>query len=144
MKSEPDEFSIDDLRKAKIAAWDGVRNYRARNYLRAMRQGDLALFYHSSIAVPEVAGLMKVIKEAELDPSQFDPKSPYHDPGASKAAPRWNQVRVKFVKAFSRRLPLPELRRQAALRNMILLRHSRLSVTPVTAAEFRNILNLCR
>src|SRR4051812_35140932 len=100
MKSEPDTFSIDDLRKLGVAGWDGVRNYQARNNLRAMRKGDQALFYYSSVDVPAIVGVMEIVREAYPDPSQFDPKSDYYDPASKPDAPRWVQVDVRFGKAF--------------------------------------------
>ncbi len=142
MKSEPDEVSIDDLAAApgKTVAWFGVRNYQARNYMRdGMRVGDLAFFYHSSCPEPGIAGICKVVKPAYADATQFDPESPYFDVKATRAAPRWLNVDVKFVRKI-KLIPLDELRQQAALEGMIILkRGNRLSITPVTEAEWRHI-----
>jgi predicted RNA-binding protein with PUA-like domain len=145
MKSEPDEFSIDDLAQAprQTAAWWGVRNYQARNFMRdRMKPGDLALFYHSSCEVPGVAGIVKVAKPAYPDATQFDPKSEYYDPKATPAEPRWVNVDVKLV-AKTRFVPLTDLRGNKALAGMQLLRRgNRLSITPVTAGEWSVIMRL--
>jgi predicted RNA-binding protein with PUA-like domain len=142
MKSEPDEFSIDDLLAApgRRTAWSGVRNYQARNFMRDdMRTGDGVLFYHSSCAEPGVAGLAQVASSAVPDETQFDRKSPYYDPKATRAAPRWFSVEVRGVRK-TRLVPLAELRAQRPLAQMWLLRPgSRLSITPVSAAEWRTI-----
>ena len=142
MKSEPDEFSIDDLVRArgKTTPWFGVRNYQARNYMRdAMRPGDGVLFYHSSCAVPGIAGLAAVASAPYPDETQFDPKSPYFDPKSRREEPRWMLVDVKLVRK-TLLLPLDELRGQAALGDMVILRRgNRLSVTPVTAAEWKAV-----
>jgi predicted RNA-binding protein with PUA-like domain len=143
MKSEPDAFSIDDLKRLKRDAWTGVRNYQARNFMKAMAPGDAALFYHSSVVPPGVAGLTKVASKAHPDATQFDPKSPYFEPKATKAKPIWECVDVAFVRKFTRLVTLDELRRIPALKDMALLRRgSRLSVQPVTAKEFDAILKL--
>jgi len=142
MKSEPGEFSIDDLLAApgRRTAWSGVRNYQARNFMRDdMRAGDGVLFYHSSCAEPGVAGIAQVATNAYPDESQFDRKSPYYDPKATRAAPRWFNVDVRGVKK-TRLVPLAELRAQRSLAKMWLLRPgSRLSITPVSAAEWRTM-----
>ena len=143
MKSEPESFSIDDLKRLKRDAWSGVRNYQARNHMKAMEVGDLALFHHSSCEPPGVAGLMKVVARAHPDATQFDPRSPYFDPKATKAKPIWECVDVAFVKKFPRLITLDELRGMKALKGMVLLqRGSRLSVQPVTKAEFDAIIKL--
>ena len=142
MKSEPDEFSIDDLVRAprRTTPWFGVRNYQARNYMRdAMRPGDGVLFYHSSCEVPGIAGLAGVSSAPYPDPTQFDPKSPYYDPKATRESPRWILVDVKLVRK-TRLLALDEIRAQPQLADMVILRRgNRLSVTPVTAAEWKFI-----
>lgn len=145
IKSEPDVFSIHDLAKAKEKRtnWEGVRNYQARNFLRAMRQGDRCLFYHSNADPPGVAGVVEVVREAHPDPTAWDAKSPYHDPKASPDNPVWSMVNVQLLEVFPREVPLDELRQVKALAGMELLRRgSRLSVTPVTPAEFRAIVKL--
>lgn len=147
IKSEPDVFSIGDLARAKgrTTSWEGVRNYQARNFLRAMRKGDLALFYHSNAAPSAVAGVVAVVREAYPDPTAWDPRSDYHDPKAGPENPIWSLVDVKLVEIFPREISLEELRGVKALAGMELLRRgSRLSVQPVTAAEFRAIETLAR
>ncbi len=144
MKSEPDAFSIDDLKRKKREAWDGVRNYQARNFMRdGMRPGDRVFFYHSNCAEPGIAGLAEVATDAYPDPSQFDPASKYFDPGASRDKPRWMLVDVKFVKKLPRVITLDELKGHAALAEMALLRKgNRLSVMPVSAEHWAYILAL--
>ena len=147
IKSEPDVFSIRDLAKAprKTTHWEGVRNYQARNFLRAMQKGDRCLFYHSNAAPPGVAGIVEVVREAYPDPAAWDPKSDYHDPKASPENPIWSMVDVKLVEIFAREIPLDELRGTKALAGMELLRRgSRLSVHPVTAAQFATVLKLAK
>jgi predicted RNA-binding protein with PUA-like domain len=142
MKSEPDECSIDDALAAPggKTPWTGVRNYQARNSMRdAMRVGDGVLFYHSSCAEPGIAGLAEVASAAYPDPTQFDRKSPYFDPKSTRAAPRWVCVDVRATRK-TRLVPLAELRARKALAGMAVLRRgNRLSVTPVTAAQWRFI-----
>jgi predicted RNA-binding protein with PUA-like domain len=137
MKSEPDEVSIDDLAARRTVPWFGVRNYQARNFMRdGMRVGDRAFFYHSGCATPGIAGVCEVCAPAHPDDTQFDPASPYHDPRASRENPRWLCVDVAFVEK-TRFLPLSLLRAQAPLAGMaILQRGNRLSITPVSAAEW--------
>ncbi len=148
LKSEPDVFGIDALAHAprRTTGWEGVRNYQARNMLRDdFRQGDLAFFYHSSCEVPGVAGIVKVVREAYPDPTQFDAQSEYYDAKSTRAAPRWFSVDVQLEKRFEPVITLPELREHAAgaLREMLILqRGNRLSVTPLTAAEWRCIVAL--
>jgi predicted RNA-binding protein with PUA-like domain len=144
MKSEPDTFSIDDLKRKKHEAWDGVRNYQARNFMRDdMRVGDGVFFYHSNCAEPGIAGLAEVATDAYPDPSQFDPKSKYFDPGSSRDNPRWMLVDVKFAKKLKRVITLDELKNHKALADMRLLRKgNRLSVMPVEAADWKYILGL--
>ena len=145
MKSEPDEFSIDDLVRAKgqVTPWFGVRNYQARNYMRdVMQVGDLALFYHSSCPEPGVAGIVQVSSAPYADATQFDPKSPYYDAKATRAAPRWMLVDVKLVRK-TRLVPLAELRETRGLEDMVTLRRgNRLSITPVTPAEWKIVEKL--
>ena len=145
MKSEPDECSIDDLARAPHATvpWIGVRNYQARNFMRdAMRIGDGVLFYHSSCPQPGIAGLAEVASTAYPDASQFDPKSPYHDPKSAHDVPRWLNVDVRFRRK-TRLLSLPEMRAAPTLAGMrVLQAGNRLSITPVTAAEWQCVLAL--
>lgn len=143
MKSEPDEVSFDDVMAApgRTVAWFGVRNYQARNFMRdQMRIGDGVLFYHSSCAVPGVAGVAEVVSMAYPDASQFDPKGCYFDPKATAETPRWVSVDVKGI-AAGRYLPLAQMRTMAALEEMVLLQKgSRLSVSPVSAGQWRAVL----
>ena len=142
MKSEPDEVSIDDLAAAKrqTLPWTGVRNYQARNFMRDdMRVGDGVLFYHSSCPQPGVAGLAEVVGTSQPDATQFDPESPYFDPKATCDEPRWVQIDVRLVKK-TRLLPLSEMRAAPELESMrVLKRGNRLSITPVSALEWRAI-----
>jgi predicted RNA-binding protein with PUA-like domain len=145
LKSEPSVFSFDDLRASprRTTRWEGVRNYQARNLLREMKRGDEAIFYHSSADPPAAMGTVTVVREAYPDAAQFDPKSPYHDPKSDPADPRWVMVDVRYGKPFAHPVTLPELRACQALAGMVLLRKgSRLSVQPVTAAEWRKLLAL--
>ena len=145
MKSEPREFSIDDLTRAakKTAPWFGVRNYQARNFMRdQMQLGDQVLFYHSSCEAPGIAGIAEVSRLAYPDATQFDRKSRYFDPKATRDNPRWVHVDVRFVKK-TRLVPLSELRGHPQLAKMQLLqRGNRLSITPVDPAEWKFILAL--
>lgn len=143
MKSEPEEFSIDALKARKTEPWNGVRNYQARNYLRAMRRGDEVLFYHSNCAVPGVVGIATVASAAHPDPTQFDPQSAYFDAKSSPAEPRWSLVDVKFKRKLKRTIALTELKGRAELKNFALVqRGNRLSVLPLTQAQRDFILSL--
>lgn len=143
MKSEPEEASIDDALAARDCsiAWTGVRNYQARNFIRdEMRIGDGVLFYHSSCAEPGIAGLAEVASACYPDPTQFERTSPYYDPTSDPANPRWLLVDIKATKK-TRLIGLPELRKQPELADMLILRRgNRLSVTPVTPAEWKHIV----
>ena len=142
-KSEPTTYGIDHLARDKVTAWTGVRNYQARNFMRdAMRAGDRGLFYHSSCPLPGIAGIVEISRAAYPDDTQFDRKSRYYDAGAAPDSPRWFNVDVKFV-SKTRLVGIAELRRQKALKKMQLLqRGNRLSITPVTAAEWECIQRL--
>ena len=148
MKSEPGTFSIDDLAAAprKVTAWDGVRNFQARNMLRdEFRKGDQAFFYHSSCPDPGVAGIVEVAREAYPDATAFDPKHAHYDPVGSPEDPRWFAVDVRLVRRFDRLVTLDRLRAHAsgALRDLVILRRgNRLSVTPVSKKEWDFILSL--
>lgn len=144
MKSEPDAFSIDDLKGKGQEHWDGVRNYQARNFMRdGMRVGDKVFFYHSNCAEPGIVGIAEVATDAYPDPSQFDPKSKYFDAGSSRDNPRWMLVDVKFVKKFKHTITLKQLQAEPALADMALVRKgNRLSVMPVGAEEWRHILTM--
>jgi predicted RNA-binding protein with PUA-like domain len=143
-KSEPGTYSFADLQRDRRTGWGGVRSFQARNLLRdELAVGDGVLFYHSSAAPPAVAGVARVVRAGHPDPTQFDAKSAYFDAQASRDAPRWFQVEIEAVAALPRALPLAELRRDAALKDMVLLqRGARLSVQPVRPEEWRRVLEL--
>jgi predicted RNA-binding protein with PUA-like domain len=145
MKSEPGEYSIDDLVRDTQSSWIGVRNYQARNFMRdEMRVGDGVLFYHSSCPEPGVAGLAQVATAAHPDKTQFDKKSKYFDEKSTLEAPRWQCVEVKIVRK-TKLLSLADIRANPALEDMtILKRGNRLSITPVTAHEWRTIEKLLK
>ncbi len=144
-KSEPDSFSLDDLKKQKRSPWDGVRNYQARNYLRTMGPGDLGLFYHSRIDPPGVAGICRVVSDPYPDDTALDPKSKYFDPKSTAAEPRWSLVDVEYVEHFPHFVSLDELKRTQGLEQMVVTRKgSRLSITPVQPAEWEIVLGLGR
>jgi len=146
MKSEPAEVSIDDLSAAmkQTTAWFGVRNYLARNYMREMKLGDRAFFYHSSCPEPGIAGIVEVSKLAYPDATQFEAKGKYYDPKATKDNPRWFNVDVKLVEK-TRLVPIAEMRDTAALADMVTLRKgNRLSITPVTGQEWAAVLRLLK
>jgi predicted RNA-binding protein with PUA-like domain len=142
MKSEPDVFSIDDLKKKKKSGWDGVRNYQARNYMRDnMQLGDIIFFYHSSCEIPGIAGLATVSKTSHPDPSQFDPKSDYYDPKATVETPRWFMVEVEFLRKFDEVITLSLLKKTPGLEAMpVVQTGSRLSINPVTEEQFKLIM----
>jgi predicted RNA-binding protein with PUA-like domain len=148
LKSEPDSFSIDALKAApkQTSAWDGVRNFQARNMLRdSMKKGDQAFFYHSSCDVPGIAGIVGIVKDGYPDATAFDPKHHHYDPESKADAPRWYVVDVKLVRKFRRIITLDELRQHAAkkLKDFVLLRRgNRLSVMPVTEKDWEFILTL--
>jgi predicted RNA-binding protein with PUA-like domain len=147
LKSEPSTFSIDDLAHApgKTTCWDGVRNYQARNYMRAMKRGDHVLFYHSNAEPPAVAGVAEVARSAYPDPTAFDPKDTHYDPKSNPDNPAWDMVDVRLVRKFQTPIPLDRLRREPKLKGMELLRRgSRLSVQPVRPQEWKVILDLAR
>ena len=145
MKTEPDVFGIDKLAKKKVEHWDGVRNFQARNLMRAMKLNDRVLFYHSSCDPPGVAGLARVCRAAYPDFTSWNPRSKYYDPRSTPENDRWSMVNVEFVEKFVRFVPLDELRRTEGLEDMILLRRGmRLSVQPVTSGHFDIICALGR
>jgi predicted RNA-binding protein with PUA-like domain len=147
-KSEPESFSIDALGKAprQTTAWDGVRNFQARNMLRdSIKKGDQAFFYHSSCEVPGIAGIVAIVKEGYPDTTAFDPKHHHYDADSKPEAPRWYVVDVKLVRKFDRIITLDELRQHAAksLKDFVLLRRgNRLSVMPVTKKDWEFVLAL--
>ena len=148
MKTEPSTFSIDDLAKApkRTTCWDGVRNYQVRNMMRdQFAVGDLAFMYHSSCEVPGVVGVMKVVSKGYPDSTAFDPKHAHYDPDSNPKDPRWYMVDVRLEQRFSRVISLDELRTHTngKLRELLILkRGNRLSITPVSAAEWRFICSL--
>jgi predicted RNA-binding protein with PUA-like domain len=148
MKSEPEELSIDDLRRSprKRFRWDGVRNYRARNWMNEMQAGELFFFAHSSCAVPGVAGIAEIVGDAYVDPTQFDPESHYHDPASPPDRPRWVSRDVRFVERFPEVLPLVRLREYTEeLGHFHLLQKAnRLSVMPVSDAQWAIVTALGR
>lgn len=146
MKSEPDAFSIDDLKNApdKTEHWDGVRNYQARNYMRDhMKKGDQAFFYHSNCKTPGIAGIMAIIRGGYPDFTAQDPRSLHFDPKSMPDNPRWYMVDVRYVRSLGRIISLNELKQYSELKTMPLLqRGNRLSVMPVTTGQWQFILNL--
>jgi predicted RNA-binding protein with PUA-like domain len=142
MKTEPDVFSWTDLERKKIASWDGVRNYQARNYMRDdFRVGDRVLFYHSSCAEPGIAGIAEVVRASYPDPTALDPKSEYFDPASLKSGEsRWVMVDLAPLRKFSKFAALAEIKQKSELQSMLLLRKGqRLSVQPVLPIEFAEI-----
>jgi predicted RNA-binding protein with PUA-like domain len=147
MKSEPDVYSIDDLASKKGPdLWEGCRNFTVRNFFRdTMKVGDLAFFYNSSCPVPGVAGIMKVVREAYPDPTQFDPKSHYYDPTSREERPKWYGVDVEFVEKFDRVVSLKELKEMPGLEKMLVNRKGqRLSVMPVTDDEWKIVVKMAK
>ena len=143
MKTEPDGFSIDDLERVKVEPWNGVRNYQARNFMRAMKQGDAVFIYHSNTEVPAIVGIAEVAAEAYPDPTQFNKKSPYFDPKSTREQPRWDLVDVAFKRKLKQPVTLETLKANAdALEGLALIqRGTRLSVLPVSAAHWKTILS---
>lgn len=146
VKTEPEVYSIDDLARDGRTGWDGVRNHQARNFMRdSMKAGDLVLVYHSNADPPGVAGLARVCGEARPDPTAFDPRDPHFDPRSRRESPAWMMVDLEFVERFPSLLPLERLRAEPRLEGMPLLaRGQRLSVQPVTKAQFELVLSLAR
>ncbi len=144
LKSEPDVFSLDDLKKSdkQRATWEGVRNYQARNFMKEMRKGDLAFFYHSRINPPLIVGTVRIEKEAYPDPTQFDPQNEYYDPKSRPDDPRWVMVEVEFDSEFKKPISRDELKKIPALNDMLLFRNSRLSVMQILKTEWDLICRL--
>ncbi len=144
-KSEPTVFGIDDLERQprQTTPWDGVRNYQARNYLRAMRRGDQSFFYHSNCETPGIVGIMEVAREAYPDPTASDPEHRYYDPKSGPDNPRWVVVDMRFVRRLARLIPLVELKNRPEFAELSLVRRgNRLSVMPVSDAHWEYILAL--
>lgn len=142
-KTEPDEFSIEDLQKKGSAGarWDGIRNYQARNLLRdEVAEGDTVWIYHSRCKHLGLVGLANVLSAAYPDPAQWDPESPYFDPKSSLDAPRWYCVDVAHRETFSTLIPLAKIKRDPRLQEMVLLKQGRLSIQPITEAEAKVLL----
>lgn len=145
-KSEPETFSIDDLKQRRLSTehWDGVRNFQARNMLRdEVKKGDKVLFYHSNCTPPGIVGIAEVVKEGYPDFTAWDPRSDYFDPKSNPDKPQWYMVNVKFVEKFSSMLTLDELKQNPKLHEMLILRRgNRLSITPVTESEWKAIIKM--
>ena len=145
MKTEPHDFSIDDLERVRTEPWSGVRNFQARNFMREMQVGDGVLFYHSSTEVPGIYGVAEVVASAYPDPTQFDRKSKYFDEKSNREHPRWSLVDVGFVRKLKRPIPLEKIRAHAERLGedfALIRRGSRLSVLPVTASQWKTLLSL--
>jgi len=146
MKSEPGEFSIDDLERVGVEPWDGVRNYQARNFMRdQMTPGDRAFFYHSNCKTPAIVGMMEIAGAAYPDPTAFDPQDPHYDPKSDPDNPTWMLVDVRFVRKLDNPVTLQRMKREAALQGMQLLkRGNRLSVFPVDRPHWERIIQLSK
>ena len=143
MKTEPGSFSIDDLAARKVEPWDGVRNYQARNFIRAMHRGDAVLVYHSACATPGVAGIAKVASAPAPDPTQFERGGAHYDAASGRDDPRWTLVKVRFVRKLRRVIALDEIKALTGLGDFALTRRgNRLSVLPVTDTQWHAILEL--
>jgi predicted RNA-binding protein with PUA-like domain len=143
MKSEPDVYGIDDLKREGTTLWDGIRNYQARNFMRSMAIGDRAFFYHSNANPPGIVGLMEVIETHLVDPSQFDPGSQYFDPAATPERPRWDCVRLRYLQHFDQLLSLERLRSQFSPEELgVVKRGNRLSILPVAESSAIRLLTL--
>lgn len=143
MKSEPDVYGIDHLAQEGSTLWDGIRNYQARNFMRSMAVGDQAFFYHSNTKPPGIIGLMEVIETGITDPSQFERTSPYFDPSSSPEAPRWDCVRLRYLRRFKCLLSLDALRENFSTEELTVVRRgNRLSILPVPAATAQRLFDL--
>ncbi len=143
-KTEPQAYSIDDLKRDKMTSWTGVRNFQARNFLRdTVKEGDTVVFYHSSCDLVGAVGVAEVTKEAYPDPTQFDPESHYYDPKAKREKPQWYVVEVKFKSKFARTVSLAEMRTIPVLKDLRLLAPgNRLSLFPISKKHFEVIVKL--
>lgn len=144
MKVEPEIYSIDDLARDGVYAWDGVRNYQARNFMRDdMKVGDMVLFYASNANPSGVSGVARISSDPRADHTQFDPKSPYFDPKATEEKPRWYLVDVEFHKKFKNIISLADIKSEAELSDMLLVRPgNRLSITPVEKKHYDVIIKM--
>jgi predicted RNA-binding protein with PUA-like domain len=145
MKSEPDVYSIEDLEREKTTIWDGVRNYQARNFLRQMQPGDLVFFYHSNTSYPSIVGLMQIIENNIIDPTQFDPDSEYYDPKSTQKQPRWQTVKVELIQKFLKLISLKILKQEFENTEFLVVKKgNRLSVMPVSEEIAEKILFLSK
>ena len=145
MKSEPDVYSIDDLKRDRNEIWDGVRNYQARNFLKSMAIDDIAFFYHSNTKPPGIAGLMKIIQAMVVDPTQFDQSSKYYDSKSTPETPRWHTVTVTYLETFEHYISLDELKSNFDPDELqVVKRGNRLSVMPITEDIAKRILALAK
>lgn len=143
MKSEPDVYGIDHLQRDGSTLWDGIRNYQARNFMRTMAVGDRAFFYHSNTKPPGIVGLMEVIETGLTDPSQFDPSSKYHDPRSKPEAPRWDCVRLRYLRHFPALISLDQLRARFSVDELAVVRQgNRLSILPVSESSAGILMEL--
>jgi predicted RNA-binding protein with PUA-like domain len=143
MKSEPDVYSIDDLKRDKTELWDGVRNYQARNFLKEMALDDLAFFYHSNTKPPGIVGLMKIVETRVVDPTQFDPANKYYDPKSTPDNPRWHTVTVGYVDSFKATITLDQLKESFSPDELwVVRRGNRLSVMPVEEEVAKKLLTM--
>jgi len=143
MKSEPDVYGIDHLQQDGTTLWDGIRNYQARNFMRAMAVGDRAFFYHSNAKPPGIVGMMEVVETGITDPSQFDTTNKYFDPKSKPEAPRWDCVRLRYVGRFAELLSLDALREQFSVEELPVVRQgNRLSILPVPDSSAARLLDL--
>lgn len=143
MKSEPEAYSIADLARDESTLWDGIRNYQARNFMRSMQSGDRAFFYHSNTTPPGIVGLMEVNETGLVDPSQFDPDSKYFDPRSTRERPRWDCVRLRYLRTFPALLTLEALRASFTEEELAVVRRgNRLSILPVSDGSARRIYEL--
>ena len=142
MKSEPDAYSIKDLRNEKETLWDGIRNYQARNFMRSMKVGDQAFFYHSNTKPPGIVGLMEIIQTNLIDPYQFDKSSKYFDEKSNKDSPRWDCVKTKYICEFKNMITLKELSQTYTADELTLVRKgNRLSIMPINKNIAIELLN---
>ncbi len=144
LKSDPEEFTWQDLKKEKnkITSWDGVRNYQARNYLKEMKKNDLAFFYHSVVDPQTIMGVVKIVREAYPDHTQFDPSNDHFDPKSTREEPRWFMVDIQYLEDFNPPITRNKLKNIPKLKEMVLFKNSRLSVQPITKAQWNTIQNL--
>lgn len=145
MKSEPDVYSIDDLKRDQTEIWDGVRNYQARNFLKEMALEDRAFFYHSNTKPPGIVGLMKIVDTQVVDPTQFDQSSKYYDPKSTPEVPRWHTVTVGYIETFPTGITLDQLKAAFDSEELwVVRRGNRLSVMPVEATVAQKLLAMAR